>query len=128
MTYEKALEKYYHQDVYNLETPKNFDSKKARSLKPKDRIEYLKKTVPRDKVIEFQIANAKSLSTENLRPVPGFIGAQKEPGTLYINKETGQVHFVNARTNTWRTTVIKTRTGLINLAKNNFHLFPNAGK
>ena len=128
LTYDKALEKYYHQDVYNLETPKNFDSKEARSLKPKDRIEYLKKTVPRDKVIEFQIANAKSLSTENLLKVPGFIGAQKEPGTLYINKETGQVHFVNARTNTWRTTVIKTRTGLINLAKNNFHLFPNAGK
>jgi hypothetical protein len=128
VTYDKALEKYYHQDVYNLETPKNFDSKEARSLKPKDRIEYLKKTVPRDKVIEFQIANAKSLSTENLLKVPGFIGAQKEPGTLYINKETGQVHFVNARTNTWRTTVLKTRTGLINLAKNNFHLFPNAGK
>jgi len=128
VTYDKALEKYYHQDVYNLETPKNFDSKEARSLKPKDRVEYLKKTVPRDKVIEFQIANAKSLSTENLLEVPGFIGAQKEPGTLYINKETGQVHFVNARTNTWRTTVIKTRTGLINLAKNNFHLFPNAGK
>ena len=77
MTYDKALEKYYHQDVYNLETPKNFDSKEARSLKPKDRIEYLKKTVPRDKVIEFQIANAKSLSTENLLEVPGFIGAQK---------------------------------------------------
>ena len=128
VTYNKALEKYYHQDVYNLETPKNFDSKEARSLKPKDRIEYLKKTVPRDKVIEFQVANAKSLSTENLLKVPGFIGAQKEPGTLYINKETGQVHFVNARTNIWRTTVIKTRTGLINLAKNNFHLFPNAGK
>ena len=128
VTYDKALEKYYHQDVYNLETPKNFDSKEARSLKPKDRIEYLKKTVPRDKVIEFQIANAKSLSTENLLEVPGFIGAQKEPGSLYINKETGQVHFVNARTNIWRTTVIKTRTGLINLAKNNFHLFPNAGK
>mgnify|MGYP000057444553 CR=1 FL=1 len=128
VTYDKALEKYYHQDVYNLETPKNFDSKEARSLKPKDRVEYLKKTVPRDKVIEFQIANAKSLSTENLLEVPGFIGAQKEPGSLYINKETGQVHFVNARTNTWRTTVIKTRTGLINLAKNNFHLFPNAGK
>ena len=128
VTYDKALEKYYHQDVYNLETPKNFDSKEARSLKPKDRVEYLKKTVPRDKVIEFQIANAKSLSTENLLEVPGFIGAQKEPGSLYINKETGQVHFVNARTNTWRTTLIKTRTGLINLAKNNFHLFPNAGK
>jgi hypothetical protein len=128
VTYDKALEKYYHQDVYNLETPKNFDSKEAQSLKPKDRVEYLKKTVPRDKVIEFQITNAKSLSTENLLEVPGFIGAQKEPGTLYINKETGQVHFVNARTNTWRTTVIKSRTGLLKLAKNGFHLFPNAGK
>lgn len=32
--------------------------------------------MPRDKVIEFQIANAKSLSTENLPSVPGFIGAQ----------------------------------------------------
>ena len=73
----------------------------------------MKKTVPRDKVIEFQIANAKSMNTENLLPVPGFIGAQKEPGTLYINKETRQVHFVNDRTNIWRTTVIKTRAGLI---------------
>jgi len=67
----------------------------------------LKKTVPRDKVIviEFQIANAKSLSTGNLLPVPGFIGPQKEPGTLYRNKETGQVHFINARTNTWKTSI-----------------------
>lgn len=61
MPYDKALEQYYHQDVYNLETPKNFDSKKARFLKSKNQIEYLKKTVLRDKVIEFQIANAKSL-------------------------------------------------------------------
>lgn len=120
LTYDKALEKYYHQDVYNLEKPKNFDPKKARSLKPKDRIKYLKETVPRNKVIEFQIANAKSLSTESLTTVPGFISARKEPGTLYINKETGQVHFVNARTNIWRTTVIKTRLG--DLPKTN--LFP----
>ena len=82
--------------------------------------------MPRDKVIEFQIANTKSLSTENLLPVPGFSGAKKEFGMLYINKETGQVHFVNDRTNIWRTTVIKTRTGLRNLARNDFHLFPNA--
>ena len=68
------------------------------------------------------------MSTENLLLVPGFIGAQKEPGTLYINKETRQVHFVNDRTNIWRTTVIKTRYGLIKLAKNGFHLFPNADK
>jgi len=67
--------------------------------------------VPRDKVIEFQIANAKSMSTKNFLEVPGFIGAQKEPGTLHINTETGQIHFVNDRTNIWRTTVIKTPDG-----------------
>ena len=128
LTYDKTLQKYYHQDVYNLGTPKNLDAKKARSLKPKDQIKYLKKTVLLNKVIEFQIANAKSLSTKNLNTVSGFISAREEPDTLYINKKTGQVHFVNARTNIWITTVIKTRTGLINLAKNNFHLFPNAGK
>jgi hypothetical protein len=84
--------------------------------------------VPREYVIEYQIANAKSLSTENFLEVPGFISAKKESGTLYRNKETRQVHFVNERTNIWRTTVIKSRTGLIKLAKNGFHLFPNAGK
>ena len=128
ITYDKALEKYYHQDAYNLEKPKNFDAQKARSLEPKERIKYLKETVPRNKVIEFQIANAKSLSTENLTKVSGCISAKKERGTLYINTETYQIHFVNERTNTWRTTVIKTQAGLIKLAKDRFHLFPDAGK
>ena len=129
VTYNQALAKYYHHNVYeNIKPPKNFNSKEVRALEPKDRVEYLKKTVPRDKVIEFQIANAKSLSTENLLKVPGFIGSKKEPGTLYINKKTRQVHFVNNRTNIWRTTVIKSKAGLRKLAKNGFHLFPNVGK
>jgi hypothetical protein len=128
VTYEQSLEKYYHEDVYNLKKPKGYDAEHAKSLNRKDRIEYLKKTVPREYVIEYQLANAKSLSTENFLKVPGFISAQKESGTLYINKETRQVHFVNDRTNIWRTTVIKSRTGLLKLAKNGFHLFPNAGK
>ena len=128
VTYEQSLEKYYHEDVYNLKKPKGYDAEHAKSLNRKDRIEYLKKTVPREYVIEYQLANANSLSTENFLKVPGFISAKKESGTLYINKETRQVHFVNDRTNIWRTTVIKSRTGLLKLAKNDFHLFPNAGK
>ena len=48
VTYEQSLEKYYHEDVYNLKTPKSYDSEHAKSLNRKDRIEYLKKTVPRD--------------------------------------------------------------------------------
>ena len=128
VTYEQSLEKYYHEDIYNLKKPKGYDVEHAKSLNRKDRIEYLKKTVPREYVIEYQLANAKSLSTENFLKVPGFISAKKESGTLYVYKETRQVHFVNDRPNIWRTTVIKSRTGLLKLAKNGFHLFPNAGK
>ena len=106
VTYEQSLEKYYHEDLYNLKKPKGYNAEHAKSLNRKDRIEYLKKTVPREYVIEYQLANAKSLSTENFLKVPGFISAKKESGTLYINKETRQVHFVNDRTNIWRSTVI----------------------
>jgi hypothetical protein len=61
--------------------------------------------------------------------LPGFIGYRKDHGTLYINKETLQVHFVNERTNQWRMTVILNDDEVfLRLAKNNFHLFPNAGK
>ena len=63
-----------------------------------------------------------------MKAVPGFIGARKEPGTLYINPKTGQIHFLSDRTNVWRTTVIKTKTGIKKLAENDFHLFPDAGK
>ena len=45
LTYDKALEKYSHQDVYKFEKPKNFDSTKTRYLKPKYQIQYLKKNV-----------------------------------------------------------------------------------
>ena len=33
MTYDKSLEKYYHQDVYQLKKPKNFDSAQLQMLR-----------------------------------------------------------------------------------------------
>jgi hypothetical protein len=89
VTYEQSLEKYYHEDVYNLKKPKGYDAEHAKSLNRKDRIEYLKKTVPREYVIEYQLANAKSLSTENFLKVPGFISAQKRIGHL-VYKQRNQ--------------------------------------
>lgn len=105
-----------------------FDKKYVASLSPKARREYIKKTVPREKILEFQRANVKSLGTENFLIVPGFIGSRKDPGTSYINKETGQVHFVNDMTNKWRTTVIKSKKGLLELAQNDFRLFTNVSE
>ena len=112
--------------MYNLKKPKGYDAEHAKSLNRKDQIEYLEKILPREYIIEYQLVNAKSLSTE--RKVPKFIDARKNLGTLWINKETRQVDFVNDRINIWRTTAIKSRNGLLELAKNGFHLFPNAGK
>jgi len=37
----------------------------------------LRKTIPQHKVIQFQIANAKSLSSKNLLKVSGFIDARR---------------------------------------------------
>ena len=89
-TYEQALAKYYHADVYNLEFPKGFDVDYVRVLQPKERIAYIEQTVPPKKILEFLKANVNSFVTENFRTVPGFIGARKNPGQLYINRETGQ--------------------------------------
>lgn len=56
------MDKYYHSNIYNLEVSKNFNEKKARKLAPKEKSEYIKTLVPREKVIEFQIENVKSLT------------------------------------------------------------------
>jgi len=44
-------------------------------------------------------ANLKSFATGEFKQVPGFVGSRKDPGTLDINLETGQIHFFNDPTN-----------------------------
>lgn len=61
-----------------------------------------------------------------MKPVPGFIGARKDSGTIYFNQNTRERHFVNEGTNEWRTTVIQSEDQFKLLVKNGFHLFPNA--
>lgn len=56
--------------------------------------------------------------------VPGFIGARKNPGTIYLNQKTRELHFINEGMNEWRTTVIQSRQQFEILANNDFHLFP----
>lgn len=53
---------------------------------------------------------------------------KKESGMIYFSRNTGEVHFVNDMTGNWRTTVVQSESQLRNLAKNGFHLFPNAGE
>lgn len=125
-TYDQALAKYYHADLYGLAFPQGFDKSYALGLKPNERKAYIASTVPREKILEFQKANVTSFISDSLQPVPGFIGARKNPGTIYINKKNRQIHFVDEGTNQWRTTVIQSKAQLTALANNGFHLFPNA--
>ena len=132
-TYEQALAKYYHADVHSLEFPKGFDQNRAKKLAPADRKAYIATTVPKQNILEFLKANVASLSSDKLKPVPGFIGSRKESGTIYYstnpnNVNKRELHFVNEMTGEWRTTVVQSRQQLERLAMNDFHLFPNAGK
>lgn len=132
-TYEQALAKYYHADVHGLKFPKGFDQTRAKKLAPADRKAYIASTVPKQNILEFLKANVASLSSDKLKPVPGFIGSRKESGTIYYsvnpnNVNKRELHFVNEMTGEWRTTVVQSDNQLRNLAKNDFHLFPNAGE
>lgn len=55
MTYDKALQKYYYQDLYNLEKPKNFNLEHARSLEFKERLKYLKKSFYEKKLLNSKL-------------------------------------------------------------------------
>lgn len=131
-TYEQALAKYYHADVHGLKFPKGFDRNHARKLAPADRKVYTASTVPKEDILGFLKANVASLSSDKLKPVPGFIGSRKEGGTIYYsgnptNANKRELHFVNEMTGEWRTTVVQSDKQFIDLTKNDFHLFPNAG-
>jgi len=130
--YDQCVDKYHHYDVYELTSLKGFDRNKRFQKEyknnPQKWREYVQKTVPPDKILEFQRANVKSFATQKFKSVPGFVGPPKDPGTLHINIETGQIHFLNDRTNIWRSTVKYNEDELRRLVQDNdFHLFTNAG-
>lgn len=108
--------------------PEFEDQYRVGQLAPADRKAYIESTVPKQNILEFLKANVASLSSDKLKPVPGFIGARKESGTIYFFRNTRELHFVNEMTGNWRTTVVQSESQLRNLAKNDFHLFPNAGE
>lgn len=130
VTYDQALEKYHHHDISNIKKPKNFNSAYSWSLNPRKRSKYVAERVPRHKIIEYQIEIAKSLTTQKFIKTPECVGRRRDGGNLFINVDTGQLHFVNEVTNEWRTSVVKRKAGLLKLTETNFQFysFPNAGK
>lgn len=127
ISYEQALSKYYHCKIYDAISPQPFDLAKVKKMLPRDRINYLKETIPKRKIIEFQIETAKSFNNGNFKSVPGHTSARRDRGTLFIDEHNNILHFVDFMTGRWRTSIKFKEHYLRKLAEDNFYLFKNAG-
>lgn len=113
---DQMLQKIYHSDIYRLGLPKAFNETNAKDLTGTERAKYVEPW------------NYYGISKSKCEVICYSIGYSRDPGQLFLNKRTGQIHGFKDRTSIWRTTVGKTQTGLERLVLNDFHIFPNAGK
>ena len=124
--FDQTHEKWYHEGIFpNISPPDGFDNQAVRDLDYSDRLDYLRKTIPDSSVIELQNEIGKSLSHPKTRSVPGFLGKYKIEGMIDINMQSGLVSFTDFCTNKHRIIVKMSRERIQELAKNDFHLFPN---
>jgi len=75
----------------------------------------------RDKILDF-------MSAEDTKLIPGCLGYNKIEGTVFINIRLNKVGFRDSSSYTFRTAMTMDDGKILELAKNRFHLFPNAGK
>ena len=107
-----------------------FDVTQAETLEYSDRLKYLrdKNNLPdeivsqaRDKILDFMTADDTML-------IPGCLGHNKIEGTVFINTRLNKVGFRDSSSYKFRTAMTMNDEKILKLAKNGFHLFPNAGK
>lgn len=123
--FDQTRDTWYHKDVFpNISTPDGYNHKIVKTLNYRDRLAYLRRNVPDNKVIEMQNEIAKSLSYPKILSVPGFLGKRKIEVIIDINKKSGVVSVTNAVTNKHRTIVKMDEQEIRDLAKRGFHIFP----
>lgn len=77
----------------------------------------------------FVIDTATELQeTDLVKEVHGFIGSNKEEGTVLINLRLNKVGFRDKSTYELRTAMAMSYKKIMKIAQSEFHLFPNAGK
>ena len=120
-------DKAHHLDVFpNIEIPKTFDLDYVKSLDYKSRLEYVRdpSKLPEKTVFAMQMEASKffrSTQTEHFR---GCLGRNKIQGTVYINKRTRTVAFVNESNSVCRTIIKMSPDQLDRLKDRDYHLFP----
>ena len=68
------------------------------------------------------------MTPEDTKLVPDFLGDSIIEGTVFINLRLNKVRFRDHGSNKFRTAMAMNNKKIINLAKTDFHLFPNSGK
>ena len=124
--FDQTRNKWYHANLFrDIKAPDGFDNQAVRNMDYSKKLDYLKENIPDESVFELQKKIAKSLTHPEIISVPGFLGKQKIRGMLDINRKSGFVSFTDAVTNKHRTIVEMGRNDILELVKNDFHLFPN---
>lgn len=96
-----------------------------RNLDYANKLEYLRKNIPDEKVIELQNEIGKTFIGPKTFEALGFLGKHKIEGIVDVNLDLGTVSFTDKMTNQHRTIVKMTPDEIRELVQNSFHLFPN---
>lgn len=107
-----------------------FDVTEAENLEYLDRLKYLrdKNNLPDEIVIKARDEILDFMTADDTKLVPGFLGHSKIDGTVFINLRLNKVGFRDNNGYRVRTAMTMNDDKILNLAKTDFHLFPDAGK
>jgi len=107
-----------------------FDVTKVKDLEYEDRLNYLrnKDNLPDEVVFETQDKIVEFLLAEDTILVPGFLGARKIRGTIFINLRLNQFGFRDEGSYEYRTVGSMSDNKIRKIAESDFHLFPTAGE
>jgi hypothetical protein len=105
-----------------------FDVSEAKNLEYPDRLNYLrdKNNLPDDIVFQARDEILDFMTTEDTQLVDGFLGFSKIEGTVFINLRLNKVGFRDYGSYKFRTAMTMNNKKILNLAKTDFYLFPNA--
>lgn len=124
---KQLRDKAHHLDVFpNVKIPKTFDLNYVKTLSYKDRLKYVRDRtkLPERTIFEMQMEASKFFRSTQTKAFSGTLGKNKIEGTIYINRRTRTVAFVNKSNSKCRTIIKMSNRQLERLENRNYHLFP----
>jgi len=124
---EQLRDKSHHLEVFPpIQIPKTFDLDYVKTLDYKSRLEYGRdrNNLPEKTIFDMQMEASKFFRSTKTKAFSGSLGRNKIEGTVYINKRTRTLAFVNKSDRKCRTLIKMSDKQLQRLKDRNYHLFP----